>query len=189
MSNRFMFVLGIYVFAQIFSLMLEGRTGIAGTVLASAMTEASTTAIVEPTRDFLDANILIIQDETLAYTGVTKNADGEIVSFTGLARGINQTSAATHGVGQTVFDEAPGLLNRMVAMQEHDVECTGNAVSCWVSGKFRVVGTGLSWVTAVPQMVKFDYKYLDGNLIYLKYMLWILGAGLVLDFGRMIWGR
>lgn len=189
-----MFLLCIYIFATIFGLMLEGKSGLGGTVLAAEMDTRTTAAFVEPTTDFVEpasgfSRILVIEDETLQYTGVIKNDEDKIIAFTGLIRGISDTTAAEHKTGKFVFDEAPGFLNRMVATQEHDVECTGLAIACWVKGKFSLVGVGASWISAIPKIIKSDYAYLDGNMVYIRYMLWIFGAGLVLDFARIIWGR
>ncbi len=190
MNNRFMFVLTIYIFAQMFSLMMDGVTGFAGTVLAADLEIGATTMQVVNTKEFLSSNILILEDETIRYTGVADaNGDGINDTFTGLVRGIERTDDAKHFIGTTVYDEAPGFLNRLVSTQEHDVECGAVDVFCWIKGKFKVVGVGQQWISAIPQMIVFDYAYLDGMGVYIKIMLLVVAAGLMLDFFRIILGR
>jgi len=189
-----MFILTIYVFAQIFSLMMEGKSGFAGTVLAADLEIGATTASVISTAEFKDSGILIIGDETIGYTGVS-DADGNGVNdtFTGLSRGDgpegNKTDEALHKAGKTVYDEAPGFLNRLVSTNQHEVECGAIDVFCWIKGKFKVVGVGQQWISAIPQMIVFDYAYLEGMGVYIKIMLLVVASGLLLDFFRIILGR
>ena len=185
MNNQFMFVLAIYVFAQMFSMMMEGRTGFAGTVLTADITSTSTTIPVVSTAAFLSSNFIILGDEDILYSSAT--ATTFTVATNG--RGFNDTDAAAHKEGDTVYDEAPGVLNRLITTQKHEVECAAVDVFCWIKGKFKVVGVAGSWITAIPQILAFDYSYLDGLGIYIKLMFYVLSAGLVFSFFRMILGR
>jgi hypothetical protein len=64
--------------------------------LTASMLVGDVTAIVDATAGYAATGVLHIDGELMAYTGLTP------FSFTGLTRGINGTTAATHASGATV---------------------------------------------------------------------------------------
>ena len=182
MNNWFMFLLLIYVGAQMMSMWMEGTTGVAATPLTSALTESSTTLNVIDTAQFLSPHFVILGDEDICYTGITGT------TFTGLTRGCNGTDAAPHKSGALVYSEGLGFLNRAISMQQHDVEADDGLFGT-IKGKFRFIGVAASWISIIPQMVAWDYSYLDGLGIYVKIFLYVLSAGLVFGLFRMLLGR
>lgn len=179
-----MFMLLIYVGAQIFSMFQEGKTGAATTVLTAEISESATTIQVHDTSQFLSANFIIIGDEDICYSAVT--ATTFLVAVNG--RGCNETTAVEHKSGANVYDELPGFLNRAISMQKHDVEAD-DGIWGTIKGKFSFIGVAASWVSIIPQIVAWDYAYLEGIGVYLKFFLYTLSAGLVLMSFRMLLGR
>lgn len=182
MNNMFMFLLTIFLAGQMFSMWMEGNTGLATTPLTAAVTETSTTLPVIDTSGFLSSNFVIMGDEDICYTGVTAT------SFTGLTRGCNNTTAAVHASGTLAYDEATGFLNRTLSMQQHDVAADDGLLGT-IKGKFSFIGVASSWISLIPQMVSWNYSYLDGLGVYLKIFLQVLSAGLVFGLFRMLLGR
>jgi hypothetical protein len=181
-NNFFMFLLLVFVGGQMLSLFMEGRTGIANTPLTAGITEISPTLDVVDTSGFLPSNFVIIGDEDICYTAKTDT------TFTGLTRGCNGTEAAIHSAGTLAYDEASGFLNRAVAMQQHEATSEGG-FGGWLKGKFAFVGVATAWASVVPQMLVWNYSYLDGAGIFLKLPLYVLSAGLVFGLFRMVIGR
>lgn len=79
------------------------RINISATALSAAITSSVTTAIaVGTTTGFPSAGVITIESEQIAYTGKTAT------TFTGLTRGHNSTTAATHSNAVTVSYTANG---------------------------------------------------------------------------------
>ena len=184
MNNWFMFLLMMFTGGQMFSMFMEGTTGTASTPLTAAVTPTSTTLNVISTSGFLPENFIIVGDEDICYT--TRTA----TTFTGLTRGChsNGKNAADHLSGAIVWGEGLGFLNRAISMQQHEVKADDGLIGT-VKGKFRFIGVASSWITLIPQMIAWNYSYLDGLGIYLKMILWVLSGGMVFGLFRMLLGR
>jgi len=68
----------------------------AQTALSAAMGPTDTTAVVSSTSGFPASGVITIDQEQLSYTGITGT------TFTGLVRGVNGTSAASHSSAATI---------------------------------------------------------------------------------------
>ncbi len=184
MTNHFMFMLLIYVGAQMFSMFMEGQTGIANTPLTATLSDSATTVNVVSTAGFLNANFIIIGDEDICYS--SKTSTTFVVASGG--RGCNDTKAIEHSNTALVYNEASGFLNRALNMQEHQVEADDGLLGT-IKGRFSFIGVAGSWVSVIKQMVVFDYAYLEGLGVYIAIFYFILSAGLILRLFLMLLGR
>ena len=183
MNNLFLFVLIVWIAGQSFSFMMEGSTGITSTILTTTVTESSTTLAVHSTANFLPADFVVIGSEDICYTGITAT------TFTGLTRGCNGTDTSSHAAGTQVYTEPAGMLNKALGFTERESVSEGG-FSGFIKGVTRTVGLPLGYLRLIGQMIIWDYAYLEGAAVYLKYyLLYPLSGVLVLSFVRMALGR
>ena len=160
----------LFVIFTFFSSIMEGSGGLNATKLNGAVTSAGVTLTVDSTVGFMTADVVIIGDEEIAYTGTTA------VSFTGCTRGYNSTLAVDHTDNSQVYSPSSGVLNRALGF---NVSSTGAT-----AGTFAVIT--MTWnflVKAVPNLIMWNYSFLEGQLVYVRYLLMAIGVGLVLYYG------
>lgn len=141
-----------------------------GTMVSTRTTaslSATETAVihVQSTTGFRTGNAtLYYEDEMIYYTGVTPT------TFTGLTRGIYQTKAVAHPVG-IVYTQELGTMNQAAGFNVAQTEAT--------SGTIGAMGFNIgTLLRAVPQVVVWNYSFLEGQLIYLRVILCMVGVGL-----------
>jgi hypothetical protein len=185
-TNLFMFFVFTFVSLTILSAIVEGHTGLETTELTAGISETSTTITVKTTDPFADRGQLMIGDETICYTG--KNS----VQFTGVTRGADCrrfSEAQAFPAGQQVMVEGTGIVNQLVGFDILSAFGEGG-ISGFVLGSVNVVSNLPSFLNAVARMLVWDYSFLDGSFVYLKYLvLYPLSAGMVLSFVRLALGR
>ena len=170
-----------------FSVFMEGVTGVANSGLTSTISASATTIPVVSTSGFLPSGFVIISDEDVCYSSIT--ATTFVVPSTGDGRGCHETVAAEHKSGALVYIEGMGFLNRLVAQREYDVDADDSLLGR-LKGRFSFLAVGGSWAATAGQMVVWDYPYLnDGLGVYVKMFFYVLSAGMVLMFFRLLLGR
>lgn len=149
---------------------MEGGGGLNSTQLNGATTATATTITVDDTTGFLTADLLVIGDEEITYTGVTA------VAFTGCTRGFNRTTAETHADNTQVYSPDAGVLNRTL---NFNIATTGST-----AGSFAVITMTLNFMLkALPNLIMWDFAFLQGQLIFIRIMLMAIGTGLVVMLG------
>jgi hypothetical protein len=184
--NLFIFFVFIFSTVTILSAVVDGHTGLETTSLTTAVAETDTTIYVKTTDPFPESGIMMIGDETICYSGTTST------TFTGLSRGEDcrrTSTAAAYPIGQQVMSEGPGVINTLVGFDItsafSDGGIFGLAKGMWTSAKNLP-----NFLAAVARMVMWDYSFLNGSFVYVKYLvLYPLSAGMVLSFIRLALGR
>lgn len=159
-----------FIIFTFLSSVMEGGGGLNVTRLNGAITATVTTLPVDSTQGFLVADTLVIEDEELAYTGITA------VSFTGVTRGYNRTTAAAHTDNTKVHSPAAGVLNRALGF---NVISTGES-----AGTFAVINLTWDFLTkALPNLIFWDFSFFEGQLVYVRYLFMGISLGVVLYYG------
>ncbi len=185
-TNLFMFFVFTFVSLTVISAIVDGHTGLETTELTTGITETSTTLNVKTTDPFASQGQLILGSETICYTG--KNS----VQFTGVTRGADcrrHSEAQAFPVGQQVMVEGTGVVNQLVGFDILSAFGEGG-ISGFVLGSLNVVSNLPNFLSAVGRMLVWDYSFLDGSFVYIKFLiLYPLSAGMVLSFVRLALGR
>ena len=156
----FTFINGIY----------ENGGGIAATELNGAIDDDDTTITVDSTVGFLSADAIVIGDEQIAYTGTTAT------SFTGCTRAYDQTDAEEHEDNSRAYTLSTNIINQSLGFNVASTSSTVGALS---------VAT-LTWgflTTALPNMIVWDFAFLQGQMIIFRYILIAASIGVVVYLG------
>lgn len=142
----------------------EGGGGIVSTDLTAGVSNAVTTIPVTSTTGFLTADVVVIGDEKVAYTGTTP------VTFTGCTRGYNDTEAVVHSAGDKVYSEEVSVLNAALGFNIASTASTaGIAAVVQIPWKFLTI--------SMPRLVMFDYSFFTGQLKYVQVVFQVIGVG------------
>ena len=177
MQNLFIFFVFTYICGQILSFTIDGTTGLGATELAASMSKTATTATVHSTDLFLSADLFIIGDETICYSGKSDT------TFTGLTRGCRGTSAASHSNQSRVYGEATGLINQVIGFNLLQTLSNDGLI---VGGLKVAVQLPSAIARTFTKLVMWDFAYFEGPAVYLQYMFFVLSAGLVLSLGLIV---
>jgi hypothetical protein len=185
-TNLFMFFVFTFVSLTVLSAIVDGHTGLETTELTAGITKTSTTVNVKTTDPFSSHGQLLIGSEVICYTG--KNS----VQFTGVTRGEDcrrHSEAQAFPAGQLVMVEGAGLVNQLVGFDILTAFGDGGFTGL-VFGGWNVIANAPGFLMAVARMLIWDYSFLDGSFVYIKYLvLYPLSAGMVLSFVRLALGR
>ena len=185
--NLFIFFVVTFISLTLMSATIDGKTGLAATTLTAAVAKSDETITVQSTSGFGSSGVIMIDDETICYGGVTGS------TFTDLTRGCRDSGAARHGladgdVKRRVYSQGPGLLNTLVGFDIAESFSDGG-ISGMVTGIWNTASNLPNFMQAVAKMIMWDYGYLEGPYIYFKYLLYGLSAGMVMSFIRLALGR
>jgi hypothetical protein len=184
--NLFIFFVFIFGSVTILSAIVDGQTGLETTSITTAVGRTDTTIAVKTTDPFGSRGAVMIGDETICYTGKTAT------TFTGVTRGENcrrYSTAQAFPVGQQVMAEGTGVINSLVGFDILSAFGEGG-ISGFVLGGLNVVSNLDNFIMAVFRMLLWDYSFLDGGFVYIKFLvLYPLSAGMVLSFVRLALGR
>ena len=165
--SAYMVIFVIFIF---FNGIMEGGGGLNSTKLDGALSLAATTISVDSTQGFLTADQLIINDEEMTYTGITST------TFTGVIRAVNNTVAVAHQDNTQVYSPDAGVLNRVLGF---NVASTGAT-----AGTLAVVTMTWTFLTkALPNLILWDFAFLQGQLVYVRIIFMAIGSGLVVMLG------
>jgi len=109
------------------------------TLLDGALTAGATSATVDDTSNFPDQGRIIVDSEVIAYTAKTST------TFTGLSRGVEGTTAASHSDDATVTERDLFLYSER-AYQDREMRTyytTGTAT--FTKASATVTGSGTAW--------------------------------------------
>ena len=184
--NLFIFFVFIFGTVTIISSIIDGHAGLETTSLTAEVSETSTSLYVKTTTPFPQSGTLMLGDETVCYD--SKSA----FAFLDVRRGEDcrkNNEAQAFPAGQQVMSEAPGVINTLVGFDIVSAFGEGG-ISGFVLGSFNVITNLPNFLAAVGRMLIWDYSFLDGSFVYIKYLvLYPLSAGMVLSFVRLALGR
>jgi hypothetical protein len=162
----------------------EGGGGIAVTYLTANVSDVATVLPVSNNRDFVQAASLAypqyiqIDDEIIKYSVPPPNA----ISFNPVVRaqadptiaGATATTATTHLSGAKVQTLQVVAMNSFLGQQ-----ITSSTSGFGVFKAFGFVG---AFFSNMPKFLTWDYNFLTGQLVYLKYfVLYPLSAGFAIS--------
>lgn len=152
---------------------MEGQTAFAVTKTTVAVTANATTINVLSTTDFLDLDDIYVESEKVRYTSKTAT------QFNVSQRGLDGTEAVLHAAGVKVKNESSNVINSVLGYNVASTAATYGSFSA-------IVGLGWNLIRAIPRMIAWDYRYLDGQMQIVKYLiLWPISAGFVFALGMM----
>jgi len=152
---------------------MEGQTAFAVTKTTVAVAADATTISVQTTADFLDLDDIYIGSEKVRYTSKTAT------QFNVSQRGLSGTEAVAHEAGVMVKNETSNVMNSLLGYNVATTAATYGSFSA-------IVGLGWNLIKAIPRMIAWDYRYLDGHMQIIKYLiLWPISAGFVFALAMM----
>jgi hypothetical protein len=185
-TNLFIFFVFMFATAGILSAIIDGRTGFETTELTSAITPTSTSLPVKTTAPFDPKGTVMLGEEFFCYTSKTSNA------FMDVTRGEDcraSNEASAYPVDQLVMAQSTGVINTLVGFDIASAFSDGG-ITGFFKGLYTSVKNTPKFLTSVAKMLLWDFSYLDGPFVYIKYLvLYPLSAGLVLGFVRMALGK
>jgi hypothetical protein len=171
------FVISYFVLYLAFSMLssvMSGGGGITATQLTAYISDNVTT-IPADTTGFLEADTIFIQNEEILYSGKTAG------SFTGCVRGYNESDPSSHNSGTAVYTRTTDVLNAAFGF---NVIKTGEAY-----GTMGVVNIGFRFLTrGIGELASFNFAFLTGDWVYLRYFGMAIGFGLIIVFAAMALG-
>jgi len=187
MNGAMAFFAFLFIVSQIIASVIQGG-GFASGLLAAGITDTSPTMQVADTTNsaWLGASVgvpayLLIKgtdQEVVSYTGKSYNSITKIMTFSGLDRGVEdpQTGerydAAVHPASSKVMTTNIGAIDSFVGYS------VGSAQGVIGSVKV-VVASGVAILKNLPRMLLWDYPWLQGQAIILRFPLFALSAGFV----------
>ena len=152
---------------------MEGQTAFAVTKTTTSISANATTLYVLSTTDFLDMDDIYVESEKVRYTSKTAT------QFNISQRGLDGTEAAAHEAGVKVKNETTNIANSLLGYNV--------ATTAATYGSFNaMVGLGWNLLKSIPKMIAWDYRYLDGQMQIIKYLiLWPISAGFVFALTMM----
>ena len=167
MNKLLVFFLFCFAGCTILCMVVEGGGGFAATKLSSAISPDDTTINVISTKDFLDVDYIFIGDEKITYTG-----KGD-TSFTGCTRGVDGTIATYHNSETKVYNEGSNILYNALGFNVSVSSDTLGTLMTLAKVVIRVVSN-------IPRVIAWDYSFLTGQLVIIKYfLLYPLSAGFI----------
>ncbi len=176
MVNFWMGALFIYIGAMLWSMTMESQSFIGATALTSAVSASAGTLLVGDTGSFPSSGVRgFIGKEEFSWSGKTAT------SFTGVTRGINSSNPTVHASGIRVYNETSGLVN--LGIDFNVIEFSeGNS---WIANAFEVARSPVEligmFIKLMAKLLLWDYGWLEGDMVVLKYFFYVFGAGLLLS--------
>ena len=163
----------IYVLFQFIGWAQEsGTPGFAGTILTVAVDADDTTFTVDDTGGFPDKGVLFLGSEVVTYNGTTDGPD----TFTNVVRAQQDSTAEAHAVDTNIYVAELGVLNTALGFEIASTQAA--------TGQFSAVQvtTGF-WTNVLGRLIMWDYPFLTGQLIYIRYLFSAITIGFVVVLG------
>jgi|25_taG_2_1085351.scaffolds.fasta_scaffold02789_3 hypothetical protein len=189
--NLYGFLIFVFISLSILSAVIENNVGIASTTLTAQMSRTDTTMSVHRTQGFKPTGSLRIDQEVVCYTGVTAT------TFTGLTRACKGSSTPKdghslldkNGANRQVFTRQGGIIDDLTKFNENIAFSEGGFTG-FFKGLFGSVAAVVGLVPALARMAIWDYSYLEGPYVYVKYILFYpLSGMLMLGMVKLALGR
>jgi hypothetical protein len=178
MGKLLTFFLIIFSIGTIMSATIEQESAFAVTTLSADMTNGSIADIqVASTDDFLDSDYIWIEGERIYYASKDDTTD----TFSGIVRAQADDNneggtASAHSAGAKVMNDEASVLNLMIG---YNIMGTKTELGLLDAPKMVTA----IFTRALPKIMMWDYSYLQGDLVYLKYaLLYPLSIGFLIAF-------
>jgi hypothetical protein len=151
--------------------LINGEGGFIGTPLTVPMTATAVIAEVEDTTGFASSGYLMIESETVTYTG--KNA----TEFIGITRGVDSTTVAYHplisqGTRVMVYTENAGGVNKALGFDAAAIMSNNGLIG------IPVIAWDFMTIT-MPMIIAWDcLSWMTGDLAIVRTILIIITLGL-----------
>ena len=180
MSNRLTFFVSAFFIMQVLSFIIEGESAIATTELAANIDNEVLLVAVISTTGFIATNdFFTLDNEDICYSTTTAT------TFVVSERGCRGSDSAPHVAGQRVYNDATGLINSLIGFDVLQVLADDGFFKGGIKAFTALPGIAKS----VGKMVIWDYSYLEGSMVWLKYALFGISAAMVLDFINLVLRR
>lgn len=157
----------IFFIGSFLAYICEGTNSLAASSLTSDITATDVVIPVTSTDDFPAVGTVTIGNETISYRGKTHS---HLISC---SRGIDNTTASAHLVGERVMGPDADALNRAVGFNIVNMSSSGGVFG------FPVIAAKFMYYT-LPRLVTFDFVFLEGDgLIWFRYFMMLFGIGLI----------
>ena len=174
MTRQLIAFLIITVFGLAMSYMMGGDQAFADTSLVTPIDGNDTTIPVATTSGFPSGGgVVQIDNEIISYTGVTAT------TFTGVTRGRRDSEPVSHANGTAVYNEPAGLVESVVSFNILETVASDGVLIGLARTVTQVPGMLASWLWKI---IMLDFAFLEGPLSYVRVMLQVFAAGLVLSF-------
>lgn len=188
-----MFLVMLFLGGNIFDGVMQGTTGYGTAFLTAEVAkpdpeQPATTITVDNTAVFPPSGVIFIRQEIIKYKSKTPTV------FSGLTRGHKKTETSVHpvigknGSTQIVYSEGPGVINNLVGFNIAEAFSDGG-VTGFFKGVFSSITQVPAFIQSIARMVMWDYAYLEGPYVWVKYFLYIISAGVVLGMFKLALGR
>jgi hypothetical protein len=162
----------IWVVMTLLASFVNGAGGLNSTTLTANLTAAATTATVQNTSGFLEADTIIIGGESITYTSK------DYTNFYGLSR----SDGVVHASGSMVYNQESSIINYALGFSVGSVASNVGAFSIFVIPiKF--------FTTSFPSMIKGEIlPNLPNEFAILGYIWLAMTIGIVVAIGiALIW--
>lgn len=145
----------------------EGGGGNVATQTDGAVAAADLAMQVDDTQYFLTTGVLWIDNEKIYY------ANTDPTDFLVLTRGYEGTTAAAHLDNTVVYNEPVGIMNAAMGFDIAQTASTYGIASA------ITIPLGIMTKT-LPRIATWDYGFLSGDMVYVKYFLTVVTVGCIL---------
>ncbi len=172
-AKMFSFFAFCFIAGTFLSGIMEGEAAYAVTELTADIDDDGLIMLVVDTEDFLDADDIFVGSEEIRYTTKTDT------QFDISTRGLGDTTAVAHTTGTRVKNESSNIVNNLLGYNVATQAATYGTMSA-------IVGLGWNLLKSVPKMIAWNYSYLEGQLVFVKYLiLWPISVGFVFSLGMV----
>ena len=164
----------MFVGCSLLAAIMAGGGGIVSTILTEDISANTTTIPVVSTNLFLDADVLRIGNEKVAYTSTNATA------FLGATRGYDGTLAESYDAGKRVYSMEAGVLN--------DAMGYNLGVSIESGGMWGLVMLPINFFTkTLPHLIKLNVNFLaTPELAFLAIFWFAAGVALLVTLAIQI---
>jgi len=156
----------LFMLFSILSGFLAGGDGLAITTLTQPLLVSDNHMHVTSTSGYLTAGTVIVDSETITYTGATTT------TFTGLTRGTSGTTAAEHVSASYVLTRDANTLSNAMGF---DIASTAQKASV-----FSVIVIPLCVLTiTMPQLMMWNFQFMQGDLVWIALPFFAISAALI----------
>jgi hypothetical protein len=165
----------VFVGTTFLGAIMAGGGGIVSTTLSDDITASADFIPATSTETFANKDVLMVEQEKILYD--SKNTTG----FISHTRGYDDTVAANHTAGRTVYTEAGGILNAALGYSV--------GVELETSGTLGIIQLPIRFFdTTLPHLVVLNVNFLSDNpALAIIGAFWLCaGIGLLIDLSIRI---
>ena len=175
MNKLVTFFLVMFIGCSILSAIVEGGGGMLAVKLTDPIDADDVSCNVTTTANFLSQDYVIIDDETILYSGKTAT------SFTGLTRGSQGTTPAVHADNATLYSMEASALNHAL---NFNVAAMTDSM-----GALAFIAIPISFFTkTIPHLIAWNWSFLTGDMMILGLFFFATGAAFIITLALSVLG-